>query len=348
MKRNTLSGVLLLASIALTLLPSSVARAAAGVELKADEAQGQLQILIDGKEALVYQYGKEVDMPHLYPVRSPASKLLTVQKSNPYPHHRSIWFGDKVQLAGQAQPVSFYDPLYSQVDKKDPHSPYRNRIRHVKFLTQESTAAGANIKAQLIWEADLGKVPVMDEIRCLRVTPLAGGEYFLDCRFEITAAYGDVTFRSDKTHYAWPYIRMHPQFAAERPQSSAQVKPEKGKTTVAPAEKGTGVITNSEGAVGEKAVMLKPAHWVDYSGTVDGLTEGLAVFMSADCKDKPLWFTRSYGTFGPRRAESQSGTPFVLKKGETMQQRVGILVHSGDVKSGQVAQRYQQYIDGKL
>ena len=236
MKKNTLTAALL-ASAALLVLSVSAARAAAGIELKPNDAQGQLQILIDGKEALVYQYGKDVDMPHLYPVRSPAGKLLTIQKTAPYPHHRSIWFGDKVQLDGQALPVSFYDPLYSQTDKKDSHSPYRNRIRHVKFLTQESTAAGANIRAQLIWEADLGKLPVLDEVRSLHVTALGGGEYFLDCRFEITAAYGDITFRSDRTHYAWPYIRMHPQFAAKHPVGRAG---QSGKGQIAPAPRKRG------------------------------------------------------------------------------------------------------------
>ena len=32
---------------------------------------------------------------------------------------------------------------------------------------------------------------------------------------------------------------------------------------------------------------------------------------------------------------------YVLKKGESLKRRVGILVHCGDVKAGQVARRYK-------
>ena len=226
--------------------------------------------------------------------------------------------------------------LYSQADgNQGLKGPYRERVRHVKFLIANVVAEGAAIASQLIWEGDFGKLPVMDEVRQMRVVPLGKGEYFLDCNFEVTAAYGDVTFRSDPLHYAWPYLRMHPQFAAERP-------------AVPPApRKCTGVITNSEGGVGEEATCLKPARWVDFSGTVDGTTEGLAIF-SDPRQPRPKFFTRGYGTFGPRRPDAQSGTPFVLKKGKSLQQHVGVLVHDGDVIAGKVQERYHLYSEGKL
>jgi hypothetical protein len=303
----------------------SAGKPAARVELKRDDAKGRLQVLIDGKEALVYQYGPEVDMAHYYPVRSPSGRLLTVQETEPYPHHRSVWFADTVQLEGQRK-TSFYMARDTRVDKKDPKSPCRDRIRHVKFLAEEAKGAGATLAAQLVWEADMGKLPVLDEVRRMRVVALGGGEYFLDGRFTVTAAYGDVTFLSDQAHYAWPYVRMHPQFSVE---------------------KGGGTIAGSEGGVNEAGTLMKLARWLDYSAKVEGVTEGLAMF-AADPKTPARWFTRNYGTWGPRRPDAQSGKPFVLKKGESLEQRVGILVHSGDVKEGKVAERYQQYVDGRL
>jgi hypothetical protein len=327
-------------------LPAAEPPASAGaarIELKRDDEQGTLQVLLGGKEAFTYQYG-HVDMPHLYPLQSPSGKLLTIQKTEPYPHHRSVWFGDTVQREGQPQ-TSFYQPLYTQVDKTDPKSPYRDRIRHVKFLTTEVKDGQANLEMQLIWEANLGQVPVMDELRQMRVVALGHGEYFLDCKFTVTAAYGDVTFRSDQAHYAWPYVRMHPQFAVERTRIE-KGGGEKGKDKTV-TEKGTGTITNSEGEVNGKGTLMKVARWVDYSATVDGVTEGLAIFSNPQAPP-PKFFTRDYGTFGPRRPDDQSGKPFVVKKGDSLSQRVGLLIHTGDVKSGCVAERYQQFADGKL
>lgn len=330
-------------SLGLPAAERSASDGAARIELKNNEQQGTLQVLLGGKEAFVYQYG-HVDMPHLYPVQSPSGKLLTVQKTEPYPHHRSVWFGDTVQLEGQPQ-ASFYAPLYTQVDKKDPQSPYRDRIRHVKFLATEVKDGQANLEMQLIWEANLGQVPVMDERRQMRVVPLGRGEYFLDCKFTVTSAYGDVTFRSDAVHYAWPFVRMHPQFAVERTRIEKGAG-EKGKDKTV-TEKGTGTITNSEGEINGKATCMKVARWVDFSATVEGVTEGLAMFSNPQAPP-PKFFTRDYGTFGPRRPDEQSGKPFVLKKGDSLTQRVGLLIHTGDVKGGRVAERYQQFAEGKL
>ena len=315
----------------------------ARIELKRDDQQGTLQVLLGGREAFVYQYG-HVDMPHLYPVQSPSGKLLTIQKTEPYPHHRSIWFGDTVQLAGQPQ-TSFYQPYYSQVDKKDPQSAYRERIRHVKFLTTEVKDGQANLELQLVWEANLGQVPVLDDVRRMRVVALGHGEYFLDCKFTVTAAYGEVTFRSDQAHYAWPYVRMHPQFAVQRTRIEKGAG-ENGKDKPV-TEQGTGTITNSEGGINGAGTLMKVARWVDYAGSVDGVTEGLAIFSNPQ-EPAPKFFTRDYGTFGPRRPDDQSGKPFVLKPGDSLSQRVGLLIHAGDVRAGRVAERYQQFAAGQL
>ncbi len=297
------------------------------VELKNHESKGQLQILLDGKEALVYQYGKDVDLPHYYPLRSPSDQSLTIEHPNPYPHHRSVWVADTVQLAGH--PSTSFFMSWNSKDKKNPQAGFRDRIRHVRFLNQQVGVARARIDAQLLWEADYGKVPVLDERRELDIRPLRNGEYVLSLDFKLTASYGDVKFLSDRTHYAWPYVRMAPAFSMDH----------------------GGTITSSVGVVRRedidaKGMYARRAKWVDYSNTVGGVTEGVAIF--ATDKQPPRWFTRSYGTFGPRRPDAQSGVPFILKKGDSLKQCVGILVHSGDVKSGRVAERYQQFLDDTI
>jgi hypothetical protein len=289
------------------------------VELKRSDAEGMLQVLIEGREAFAYRYGKQVDLPHYFPVRSPSGKLLTVQQTEPYPHHRSVWFADKIQLAGEA-PVEFYMALYTRQETNDPAAPFKVQIRQAEFLPMPDSG-GPEIRSRLVWEADLGRKPMLDEERTVRVLPLGGGEYLLDMTFTVTASYGDVTFRSDAVHYAWPFVRMHPQFSVSN-----------GAT-----------LTSSEGGVNEKQTHNQVARWVDYSNTVDGQTEGLALFSHSDNEHPHRWLTRDYGTFGPRRVDAKSGQPFTLRKGETMRQRVGILVHKGDMRTGRVAERYQDY-----
>jgi hypothetical protein len=161
----------------------------------------------------------------------------------------------------------------------------------------------------------------------LCVVPLGKGEYVLDLRFEVKAAYGAMRVVSEWNHYGWPYVRMHGKFSVKE---------------------GGATVTNSTGGVNEKGTHQKRAHWIDCSNRVDGVVEGLAVFAVADGGAPPLWLVRDYGTFGPRRPDAQSGVPFTLSSGESLRQHVGILVHSGDVATGRVAERYRQFIAGKF
>jgi hypothetical protein len=291
------------------------------IQLERDDAAGQLRVLIDGKEAFVYQHGDDVDLPHYWPVRSPSGKSMTVQHPTPYPHHRSFWFADKVQLAGERD-VNFYACLYTGQDN---NPPYRDHVRHVELLSNAGKPEEPVIRTKLLWEMDTDK-PVLDELREMRVVPLGEGEYFLDVTFTVTASYGDVTFTSDATHYAWPYLRMDPAFSVQQ----------------------GGTITSSEGGVNQKGTNGKEATWVDYSNTIDGDTEGLAVFSHPDNPQPHKWLTRDYGCFGPRRVDARSGKPFTLEKGESLKRRVGVLVHRGDVTGGKVAERYDLYVKGKL
>ncbi len=309
-------------ALAAVVLISGLARAAEPrVSLERDDPAGRLRVLIDGDEALVYRFGPDEDLVHYWPVRSPSGKSMLVEHPTPYPHHRAFWFADKVRLDGQRE-VSFYGALYTGEDRKPP---FRDRVRHVEFLPVEHTPEGTVLCTKLLWEME-GDTPVLDEARTLRVVPLADGEYFLDVTFTVTASYGDVAFTSDAVHYAWPYLRMAPPFSVDQ----------------------GGTITNSEGGVNQAETNMKVAEWVDYSGTVDGETEGLAVF-SHPSNDRPhRWLTRDYGCFGPRRVDAKSGKPFTLARGDSMRRRVGVLVHRGDVTSGKVAERFGRYVRGEM
>lgn len=309
----------------LALGPSTFAAISEPVQWQRDDQSGTLTVQIAGQPAFHYRYGADVDLPHYYPILSPSGKLLTVQQTNPYPHHRSLWFADKVELAGHP-PVEFYMAFTSRSNPQDPTSPFRHRIRQTEFSPDAPVVTQRTMQTRLVWEADQGKTPVLDELRWLEVVPLGQGEYLLHIYFTVTASYGDVTFRSDAVHYAWPFVRMHPQFSVDQ----------------------GGKITSSTGGVNEKETHNQIARWIDYSNTVGGQTEGLAIFSHPKNEHPHRWLTRDYGTFGPRRPDAKSGKPFLLQKGQSLRQCIGILVHRGDVRSGRVAERYREYEEGGI
>lgn len=208
--------VILLATAGLvpaTLAAEEASPTSPRIRLLRDDAQGQLRVMIDGQEAIVYRYGQELDLVHYYPVRSPSGRSMTVQQTEPFPHHRSFWFGDKVQLKGQ-RPASFYSPFLSRENPKDPQSPFKDRVRHVAFMPAKFPENAAVVRCKIVWEMDR-QIPVIEELRELRIVPLEGGQYLLDVTFTLSAPAGDVAFLSDWVHYAWPFVRMNKIFSGE-------------------------------------------------------------------------------------------------------------------------------------
>jgi ribosomal protein L34 len=293
------------------------------VTLQNDEAAGVLRVSISGREALVYQYAPTHDMPHYWPLNSPSGQNMLVQQTEPYPHHRSFWFADTVRFKGERE-VSTYNALYSgvQAEENTYSPPYKDRIKHRSFRRMETQAGRAVIDSESVWEMDGGR-PLVAEDRHLVISALGGGEYLLDVTFTLTAENRDVEFVSDDVHYAWPYLRVQTRYSGEN----------------------GGTITSDSGAVGQEATNMQEALWIDYSNSVEGRTEGVAVFQWPDGRAH-RWLTREYGCFGPRRPDDRSGKPFILKKGESLTQRVGVLVHQGDVRSGRVKERYEEYVTG--
>lgn len=313
------------AALALSVLATQIGMTAEPrIEVRRDDSKAEIAFLIDGRDAVAYRHGPAVDLPHFYPLRSPSGRSLTVDKNEPYPHHRSLWFADTVELAGQRK-VSFYDAYYSRREGKDEKEAFRDRVRHVDFAPGDIEGNRASAAMRLLWEMD-EKVPVLDERRELKLVALGDGEYFMDLTFTLTASYGDVRFVSDAVHYAWPYVRMAKEWSVDE----------------------GGTIADSNGGKNQSQTNGKVSQWVDYSNTVAGRTEGLALLSHPGNAHPHRWLTRDYGTFGPRREDSKSGRPFVLRKGESLSQRVGVLVHRGDALGGRVAERYKEYCEARL
>ena len=318
--RATVKAILLAAVLAAL---AWCAKAPPAVTLDRDDAAATLTVLIGGRPALTFQYGESLDIAHYWPMRSPSGRQLLVQRTEPYPHHRSLWFADTVRLEGHRE-ADFYNALYSGARTEDGGygPPFSDRIRHLGFLVLEAAGPRAVVESELVWEMD-GSLPVLEERRRLVVHSLGDGECLLDIEWTLKAAHGDVHFTSDDVHYAWPYLRIDPAFSGEN----------------------GGTISSDAGAKGQEATNMKPALWIDYSNSVEGVAEGVAVFQRPDGRVR-RWLTREYGTFGPRRPDELSGRPFVLKTGKSISQRVGVLVHKGDVERGLVRERYARYAAG--
>ncbi|MGD9635301.1 MAG: DUF6807 family protein [Pirellulales bacterium] len=123
---------------------------------------------------------------------------------------------------------------------------------------------------------------------------------------------------------------------------------EKGDGSLPP---GTGNITDAKGRKNGAEVGGNSADWCDYSGTVDGKHVGMTIFCHPD-NFRPSWFhARDYGfmaanAFG--RAAFKKGEPskVVVKPGESLRLRYGILIHADeDGKSPNLNAAFKEYVE---
>ncbi len=183
------------------------------IELQRDDRASTLTVEIDGREAVVYRFGPDDAFPHYWPIRSPSGKALTLQHPDPYPYHRSAWVADKVSVAGGPS-VDFYHCWSNYRTPDDPRSGWRHFIRHQKFDELKTDGAQAIVRSTSHWVVNESR-SILTETRNLRVVALAQGEYLLDWSWTLTPNESPVRFESDAVHYAWPYVRMAPEFSVE-------------------------------------------------------------------------------------------------------------------------------------
>ncbi|MCA9097514.1 MAG: PmoA family protein [Planctomycetaceae bacterium] len=116
-------------------------------------------------------------------------------------------------------------------------------------------------------------------------------------------------------------------------------------------EKVGGHVSNADGLQTTKECWGKESDWVDYYGTVEGTTAGVALF------DHPLNFHRSryhvrdYGLFAINPFGQHAYTngalpkdPIHLPTGTFVRLRYGAYIHSGNTDEGKVKEAYQQFL----
>ena len=122
---------------------------------------------------------------------------------------------------------------------------------------------------------------------------------------------------------------------------------------VAPSmkEKNGGHVIASDGTETTANCWGKAFPWIDYFGTVDGKTVGVAIMDHPQNFRPSRYHVRDYGLFSVSPFGEKAYTnganeaaPVHLKKGESLRLRYAIYFHDGDTKAAHVAGAYEQFV----
>ncbi|AWM41227.1 hypothetical protein GobsT_01570 [Gemmata obscuriglobus] len=297
-----------------------------------------------------YATAESVAKPYLYPVLAPngvgVTRAWPVEKGLPgeatsdHVHQKSVWFchGDVIPegIALKVKSVNKADKgvdFWSEARDKD--GPRHGKIKCVKVGEPKQHAKNhASVETHNEWFTPDG-VKIMDEVRVIHFFEGAEGRTFA---FDITlkATVCPITFGDTKEGSFG--IRVH--------------------DGLRPTEKTGAVVTTAEGKVvappvkDNMSIWGHPAQWIDYSGKLDGKEVGVAVF-DHPSNPKSNWHVRAYGLNAANPfARAHSGFPsqkdgagplLKLDKGSEMKLKYAVYAHTGDVKTGKVAEAFEAF-----
>lgn len=297
-----------------------------------------------------YATAASVAKPYLYPVLAPngvgvtrnwpVAKGLPGEATTDHIHQKSVWFchGDvipegielKIKSANKGDKgVDFW----SEAKDKD-GTPRHGTIKCVKVGEPKQIAKNhASIETQNEWITPDG-VKIMDEVRVIHFIDLPEGRMFA---FDITlkANVCPITFGDTKEGSFG--IRVHDALRPNQ-KTGATVTTAEGKTVTPPK-------------IDNLPIWGYPAEWIDYSGKIDGKDVGITVFDHP--KNAPAsWHVRAYGLNGANPfARAHSGFPsqkgkedlIKIAKGSELKLKYAVYAHTGDVKSGKVAEVFAEF-----
>ena len=281
------------------------------------ECDNAIDVTVDGRAFTTFRYGTDGFRPYFFPVLgpggSPVTRGETSDNSSDHVHHRSLYVA------------------YGEVNDVDVWAEGENsgRVVHQSFTDKSGGAAVGKIYTENDWVNKAGE-KLMSDRQNFRIynTPDTGTIIDLDLTFIASA--GDVYF-GDTKEGGIISVRVNPSMNASD----------------------GGRIENAYGGTNEGETWGKRAQWCDYSGIVEGTPVGVAVFDHISNPRYPTyWHVRNYGLMttnifgtGTFEGDQSKDGSYTLKSGEEMNFRFRVLIHAGGAATGQVAQKYHDFIN---
>jgi hypothetical protein len=270
----------------------------------------KVAVEIDGKPFTDFYIGPETQKPYLHPLRTADRKIVTRQfpmvtgvagEPDDHPHHRGLWFthGD----------VNGYDFWGNEpVQKGAGKGKGKVVLERVSKLTS-GKKTGA-ITATFLWKTDAGETLLVET----RTMTFYSDPQIRQIDFESTLS-PQVEVKFGDTKEGMFAIRL-----------AAPLEEEKG-----------GKMVSAQNKQGEKNVWGKRSEWVDYSGTLDGATVGVAILDHPGNPRFPTyWHARAYGLFATNvfgvhdfeNDKSRDGS-LTIRPGQPLRFRYRVIIHPG-------------------
>lgn len=268
----------------------------------------RIDVSISGNLFTQYILSEDEKYPYFFPVNGPSGFSVTSMRNGLYPHHSSLFFAcDRVNGGNYWQ---------EGLD--------RGQIRTLRAEIRKTGGDSVVIENECIWSRPGAESPLRD-VRTIIITAPSKEVFQIDFEIRLDML---MDVKIEKTNHSFFSARMAPECSVANGGSMVNAEGNRGET-------------------GDNGTFGKKSPWMDCYGTRNGKTEGMAILQHPSNPGYPApWFTRDYGFFSPTPmywpADETAGTN--LKKGDSLQMRYRVLVHSGDTQAAGIGEAFRQYI----
>lgn len=230
----------------------------------------QVSLMLDGVEKTRWHFGDDAPRPFLYPFNGPVGTSLT-RIGHPgapdHDHHRGVWFAHH-DVEGE----SFWT------------EGAKTKIRQRQWLAYEDSDEEAVMAVLLEWVSSAGEI-VLEQTVVVGLQPAEDG-HAVEIQTMLRTPGSRKQTTLNKTNFGLLAVRMAKSISTRF---------------------GGGLLSDSEGRVGEPEIFGKSARWMDYSGNIAVgvdenrrfVTEGVTYFDHPANPNYPSkWHVRKDGWMG--------------------------------------------------
>lgn len=276
------------------------------------EAGHQVSFRIARREVLRWHAADDYPRPYFYPLIGPCGESLT-RMGHPgapnHDHHQSVWFAHNKVLG-----IDFWGNQSGAT------------IRQLQWLAYEDGDDAGRMAVELGWFDGHNPAPLLRQQLICEVRPTSSpGEFSLE--LQSTFIPESATLEFQKTNFGFLAVRVAKAISAHF---------------------GGGVLTNSHGVVGEKAIFGQPARWMDYSGNVGQQADVIEGITYLDHPENPgqdtCWHVREDGWMC---ASPTMNADLMTTREIPVRLRYQLLIHAGPVDRQQVEKAFDLFADSR-
>ena len=310
------------------------------VDLKVNEAEKKVDVLVDGKLFTSYIYPEVIKKPVLWPVISPAGNMLTrsyplVNKEgdrSDHPHHVGIWLN-----YGDVNGLDFWNNSEAiDPEKRDGYG----TIYHRSVDRAEGGRGSAVLETSAVWESP-DHAEMLGEHTAFTITA-KDRLRIIDRATTLTALIDEVKFRDNKEGMFAIRVARELELPSDEP---TELTDARGNVTRVEHMDNTLVKGNYRSADGVegKGVWGTRCRWMKLASEIKGEQVAIVIIDHPGNVGYPTyWHARGYGLFAANTLGQEvfSGGEnilnFSMKKGQSVTFRYRLVVAGEDLSDEQV------------